>query len=94
MKIAKIFLLLSVALMAVACQDKKDGEPTPTPGADVCFGGELEDNAGSRTIYGGEVTGEGGAYSFPILWLNNDETVDKVFIASPQCREGFNSGTF
>ena len=90
MKIGKIFLLSSVALMAVACQDKKDGEPTPTPGADVCFGGELGENGVSRTIYGDEKTGEGGAYSFPINWIKED----KVFIISPQCREGMNKGTF
>ncbi|MCF0187546.1 MAG: fimbrillin family protein, partial [Bacteroidaceae bacterium] len=94
MKISKIFLLSSVALMAVACQDKKDEPkptptPTPTPGEDVCFGGQLDSNVGSRTIYGGEVT-EGDNYSFPIYWLKSD----KVFIASPQCREGMNQGTF
>ncbi|MCF0187523.1 MAG: fimbrillin family protein, partial [Bacteroidaceae bacterium] len=84
--------------MAVACQDKKDSEPlpTPTPGADVCFGGELEENGVSRTIYGGEVTGEGGAYSFPILWVWNKDPKknDQVFIASPQCPQNMNSGVF
>ena len=85
--------------MAVACQDKKDEPkptPTPTPGEDVCFGGELEENAESRTIYGEEVEGTGGAYSFPIkwLWYADDKDNDKVFIASPQCRADFNSGTF
>ncbi|MCF0185713.1 MAG: hypothetical protein HUJ98_04390 [Bacteroidaceae bacterium] len=90
MKISKIFLLSSIAFIAIACQDKKDEpKPTPTPGEEVNFGGELVDYAGSRTIYGDEQDKTGNWY-FPILWLETD----KVFISSPQCREDFNQGTF
>ena len=94
MKITKILLLSSAVLMAVACNDSNTEEltttPTPTPGKDVNFGGNLSASDVTRTIYGDEVKGDGGAYSFPILWLKGD----KVFIASPQCRENFREGTF
>ena len=83
MNIKKYFLLSSVALLAVACQDDKPEVKVPTanPGDDVVFGAQVEENAVSRTIYGDEV-GKGTDHDyFDLFWLKDDQ----MFIASPQC---------
>ncbi|MCF0159385.1 MAG: hypothetical protein HUJ99_01220 [Bacteroidaceae bacterium] len=88
MNLNKFFLLSSVALMAVACQDKKEAEFTPAnPGDEVDFGAALEDNGVSRTIYGPENPDE---HYFPINWYLGDQ----VFVASPDCNPGRSTGTY
>ena len=88
MKLNKFFLLFSVAVMAVACQDKKDADITPAnPGDEVDFGATLEDNELSRTIYGPENVRD---HNFPINWCKGDQ----VFVASPDCNPGRSTGTY
>ena len=83
--IMKSLLLGMLAVASASCS--KDIEPTitPTPGGDVSFGGSLEGNALSRTIYGERENG-----AFPIYWLKDD----RMFIASPQCLFGRNAATY
>ncbi|MCF0176297.1 MAG: hypothetical protein HUJ94_05620, partial [Bacteroidales bacterium] len=94
MKINRIFLLSSMVAMAVACENQIEGDNTQDTttviGQEVDFGGQLEGTPGTKTIYGSEEGAGTNNWSFPILWLKED----KVFIASPQCREDFTSGTF
>ncbi|MCF0168691.1 MAG: fimbrillin family protein, partial [Bacteroidales bacterium] len=88
MKKRYIFVLLAAVLMAWGCQEEIDstkGKVVPTPGADVKFGASLAADVETKTIYGTESNN-----AFPILWLSGDQ----VFIASPQCRENSNEGTF
>ncbi|MCF0186430.1 MAG: hypothetical protein HUJ98_08085 [Bacteroidaceae bacterium] len=82
MNIRNFILFSSVALMSVACQDNKEPDspkPTPTPGKEIQFGGELDVEASSRTVYGDEVN-----YAFPISWVQNDQ----VLIYSPDVNSG------
>lgn len=80
MKITKILLATSLAMLMGACSDDNDLNKNiqPTPGAEVQFGAALSEEAGSRTIYGPENTTD---HNFPILWLNGDE----VKVMSPGC---------
>lgn len=79
MKIKNLFIM-SLAFVACACQDDQDVKPVPTPGEDVQFGGSINKNSLTRTIYGDETT-EDGKTVFPIYWLNGDQ----VLVTSPQC---------
>ena len=89
MNYKKYFILFAVALMAVACQDEKPQDPKSNakPGDEVQFGGALEDNSVSRTIYDWE---NATSSAFPILWLADDQ----VIVASPQAMAGRNTGIY
>ena len=90
MDIKKYFMLLPVALMAVACQDDKEPikpTPEPAPGTEVQFGGSLKDDANSRTVYEPE---DETTKSFPIRWINND----LVYIYSPDVNSGRNQAIY
>ncbi|MCF0187556.1 MAG: hypothetical protein HUJ98_13850, partial [Bacteroidaceae bacterium] len=87
MNIKKYFLLASVGLMAVACQDKIGNEPKPSgkEGDEVVFGATLDESPESRTIYGDETSS-----GFPIKWLGDDQMI----VASPQGCVGRNMADY
>lgn len=81
MTIKNLFIAL-LAFAAFACQDNQDittgpdPDITPTPGQDVQFGGGVNKNSLTRTVYGDEANN-----AFPIYWLKGD----RVVVTSPQC---------
>lgn len=78
----------ALALLVYGCQDENEGASIqPTPGEEVKFGGMLDDNALTRTIYGDETKS-----GFPIYWVNGDQ----VLVASPDCGQygGVGSATY
>lgn len=88
MNMKKIFLMSALALLVYGCQDENEGASIqPTPGEEVKFGGMLDDNALTRTIYGDETKS-----GFPIYWVNGDQ----VLVASPDCGQygGVGSATY
>lgn len=88
MNTKKIFLMSALALLVYGCQDENEGASIqPTPGEEVKFGGMLDDNALTRTIYGDETKS-----GFPIYWVNGDQ----VLVASPDCGQygGVGSATY
>lgn len=88
MNMKKIFLMSALALLVYGCQDENEGASIqPTPGEEVKFGGMLDDNALTRTIYGDETNS-----GFPIYWVNGDQ----VLVASPDCGQygGVGSATY
>lgn len=76
MKVRNLFLISSLAFLSCACQDDQETRPNPTPGEDVQFGGTINGENFTRTIYGEEVSN-----AFPIYWVQGDQ----VIVASPQC---------
>lgn len=76
MKVRNLFLISSLVFLGYACQDDQETRPTPTPGEDVQFGGTVNGENLTRTIYGDKANN-----SFPIYWLQGDQ----VIVASPQC---------
>ena len=82
----------SLAMVAVACQDKKELEPSVNPakpGSEVEFGAAIDESAISRTIYDPtEYKSEEGAedkyHYLDIEWLGDDE----MLIASPHAAQG------
>lgn len=88
MNMKKIFLMSALALLVYGCQDENEGASIqPTPGEEVKFGGMLDDNALTRTIYGDETNS-----GFPIYWVDGDQ----VLVASPDCGQygGVGSATY
>lgn len=75
----------ALAATLSACQEDApipaSGEPLPV-GTEVNFNCSLEDNSGSRTIYGEETTID-GATVWPIYW-NYQTNLDQIYIYSPQ----------
>lgn len=86
MKITKLLFATSMAMLMGACSN--DVEPTkptvePTPGADVQFGVNLDEEPGSRTIYGDyDETDK----NYPILWVSGDQV--KVMANNCQIDQG------
>lgn len=76
MKVRNLFLISSLAFLSCACQDDQETRPNPTPGEDVQFGGTIDGENLTRTIYGDKANN-----AFPIYWLQGDQ----VIVASPQC---------
>lgn len=87
MSTKKIFLISALALLICSCQEDERASIQPTPGEEVQFGGTLDANASTRTIYGEE-----GTNGFPIYWVNGDQ----VLVASPECANsnGIGSATY
>lgn len=87
MNTKKIFLMSALALLVCSCQEDEGTSIQPTPGEEVKFGGRLDANPMTRTIYG-ESDGSG----FPIYWVNGDQ----VLVASPECanNNGIGSATY
>lgn len=85
----KIFLMSALAFLAYSCQKDEGTSIQPTPGEEVKFGGMLDTNELTRTVYGDEA--QDGS-SFPIYWINGDQ----VLVASPECANagGVGSATY
>lgn len=77
----------ALALLVYGCQEDEGTSIQPTPGEEVKFGGRLDANPMTRTIYG-----ESDGNSFPIYWVNGDQ----VLVASPECanNNGIGSATY
>ena len=77
----------ALALLVCSCQEDEGTSIQPTPGEEVKFGGRLDANPMTRTIYG-ESDGNG----FPIYWVDGDQ----VLVASPECANssGIGSATY
>lgn len=78
MSTKKVFLMSALAFLACGCQEDEGTSILPTPGEEVKFGGMLDTNELTRTVYGDEAQDGSG---FPIYWVNGDQ----VLIASPEC---------
>lgn len=89
MNMKKIFLMSALAFLAYSCQKDEGTSIQPTPGEEVKFGGMLDTNELTRTVYGDEA--QDGS-SFPIYWVNGDQ----VLVASPECAnaDGVGSATY
>lgn len=87
MNMKKIFLMSALALLVCGCQEDEGTSIQPTPGEEVKFGGRLDANPMTRTIYG-----ESDGTGFPIYWVNGDQ----VLVASPECanNNGIGSATY
>ena len=90
MNLKKYLLLSSVALMTVACQEDKEpknGNTNVVVGDEIKFGGELYDEANSRTAYGDY--DEANKW-YPITWVKKDY----VYIYSPDVNSGNNQAVY
>lgn len=89
MSTKKVFLMSALAFLTCGCQEDEGTSILPTPGEEVKFGGMLDTNELTRTVYGDEA--QDGS-SFPIYWVNGDQ----VLIASPDCANngGVGSATY
>lgn len=87
MNTKKIFLMSALALLVCGCQEDEGTSIQPTPGEEVKFGGRLDANPMTRTIYG-----ESDGTGFPIYWVDGDQ----VLVASPECanNSGIGSATY
>lgn len=87
MNTKKIFLMSALALLVCSCQEDEGTSIQPTPGEEVKFGGRLDANPMTRTIYG-----ESDGTGFPIYWVDGDQ----VLVASPECanNNGIGSATY